>query len=201
MRYDGLKRMREGAKNSGAIQRKKKKARKREYNKNPKLCLKQSCRAPIPYEKRRNEYCSRSCATSCNNTGVRRHGESPVSKPCKLCNKITTNPSFCSVDCRAGHRREQVYQKIREGTWQNKTGKNGSVLREFLLKDRGNVCERCGRSEWEGQPIKVTVHHIDGNAGNNKLDNVCLLCWNCHSLTKTFGRGKHKSARNWRYGD
>jgi len=41
------------------------------------------------------------------------------------------------------------------------------------------------------QPIPLELDHIDGNHQNNALDNLRLLCPNCHSLTPTF-RGKNK---------
>lgn len=65
-------------------------------------------------------------------------------------------------------------------------------LRIKLLKEglKQPVCERCGNSEWQGQPIPLEVHHIDGNKKHNKLNNLQLLCPNCHALTPTY-RGKN----------
>lgn len=55
---------------------------------------------------------------------------------------------------------------------------------------RGYECENCGISTWQDETIPLEVHHIDGNTTNNQLDNLMLLCPNCHSLTKTW-RGKN----------
>lgn len=70
------------------------------------------------------------------------------------------------------------------------------------LKD--NVCERCGLDgEWCEQPIQMQLDHIDGNNKNNLLNNLQMLCPNCHSQTETFaGRNKkknieHKSTLEW----
>lgn len=43
-----------------------------------------------------------------------------------------------------------------------------------------NKCEICGLSEWMGKPIPLELHHIDFNHFNNNLDNLQILCSNCH---------------------
>ncbi len=59
-------------------------------------------------------------------------------------------------------------------------------IRVHLLKLRGNICECCGRSEWLNFPIKLELHHVDGDRTNNTLSNLQLLCPNCHSYTDTW---------------
>ncbi len=66
--------------------------------------------------------------------------------------------------------------------------KNGATLAAPLIKLRGRKCEKCGLEEWLGQPINLEVHHIDGDRTNNELNNLMLLCPNCHSYTSTFAR-------------
>ena len=51
-------------------------------------------------------------------------------------------------------------------------------------------CECCGLTEWQGQPIALELHHIDGDRHHNELSNYQLLCPNCHALTDTY-RGKN----------
>lgn len=43
------------------------------------------------------------------------------------------------------------------------------------------VCEICGLTEWNGLDIPLELHHVDGNHFNNSLDNLQLLCPNCHA--------------------
>ena len=50
-----------------------------------------------------------------------------------------------------------------------------------------NKCERCGIDVWSGEPISLQLHHIDGNPTNNSLENMMILCPNCHSQTDNFG--------------
>ena len=52
-------------------------------------------------------------------------------------------------------------------------------------------CNKCGGSHWMGQDIPLELEHKDGNHHNNSLDNLELLCPNCHAQTPTY-RGKNK---------
>lgn len=61
---------------------------------------------------------------------------------------------------------------------------------DALVFIRGHRCENCGLTEWIEQPISLEVHHIDGDSLNNELDNLKLLCPNCHALTENY-RGKN----------
>lgn len=53
------------------------------------------------------------------------------------------------------------------------------------------ICNSCGLTEWLNKPIPLELEHKDGNSSNNKLENLELLCPNCHSFTSTY-RGKNK---------
>jgi len=53
-------------------------------------------------------------------------------------------------------------------------------------------CSGCKLDSWMDQPIPLELDHIDGNHQNNALQNLRLLCPNCHALTPNF-RGKNKS--------
>lgn len=50
-------------------------------------------------------------------------------------------------------------------------------------------CENCGLEYWQGERIPLELHHSDGNHFNNNLDNLKLLCPNCHALTDNY-RGR-----------
>ncbi len=43
--------------------------------------------------------------------------------------------------------------------------------------------------------IPLEVHHIDGDNRNNDVDNLLLLCPNCHALTNNY-RGKNRTKDN-----
>ncbi len=47
---------------------------------------------------------------------------------------------------------------------------------------------------WEGQPIPLELHHMDGDNTNNALPNLQILCPNCHAMT-TYYRGSNKKRK------
>ncbi|MBR6362795.1 MAG: HNH endonuclease [Bacteroidales bacterium] len=68
-------------------------------------------------------------------------------------------------------------------------------LRERFKKVTGiNYCEACGLSEWQGRPIPLEIHHINGNNTDNRLVNLRLICPNCHALTDNYRGRAHLSA-------
>jgi len=65
------------------------------------------------------------------------------------------------------------------------------LLREGLKENR---CEICGLSEWLGKPLSLELHHVNGHGNDNRLENLQLLCGNCHSQTDNWGgRGIRRS--------
>ena len=65
---------------------------------------------------------------------------------------------------------------------------SSSKLRQKLIIDglKEEKCEKCGLSEWFGEPLSLELHHKDGNHYNNDLSNLQILCPNCHSLTQDY---------------
>jgi 5-methylcytosine-specific restriction endonuclease McrA len=56
-------------------------------------------------------------------------------------------------------------------------------------------CERCGISTWRGTPLTTALHHINGDRYDNRVENLELLCPNCHSQTDTFSGRNGARAR------
>ena len=72
-------------------------------------------------------------------------------------------------------------------------------LRERYKKATGiNCCERCGISDWMGQPLSFEIHHKNGDNTDNRLDNLVLLCPNCHCQTDNYRGRARLSARSER---
>lgn len=77
----------------------------------------------------------------------------------------------------------------------------GSYFQTYKLKLRllaaglkSNYCEHCG---WAEKTIDgytpLELDHINGDRHDNRIENLRILCPNCHSLTPTYrGRGKRK---------
>lgn len=57
------------------------------------------------------------------------------------------------------------------------------LIEEGLKKEQ---CERCKNVLWNGEKIPLELHHINGNGRDNRLENLLLLCPNCHAQTKTY---------------
>lgn len=69
---------------------------------------------------------------------------------------------------------------------ENSKPKKAEKARKALVFLRGHKCESCGLTEWMGQPINLQIHHVDGDRTNNSLENLLLLCPNCHSFTDNY---------------
>lgn len=63
--------------------------------------------------------------------------------------------------------------------------------KDAIIAKRGHQCECCKNTTWQEKPIPLEVHHIDGDNTNNLLENLQLLCPNCHALTDNY-RTKNK---------
>jgi hypothetical protein len=55
-------------------------------------------------------------------------------------------------------------------------------------------CAECERDEWNGEPIPLELDHINGDRTDNRLENVRLVCPNCHAQTPTY-RGRNIGRR------
>lgn len=70
---------------------------------------------------------------------------------------------------------------------------NSNKLKKRLILEgiKYHVCEMCGTREWLNQKVPLEIHHINGNKYDNQIENLQILCPNCHTLTKNY-RGKNK---------
>jgi hypothetical protein len=78
---------------------------------------------------------------------------------------------------------------------ENSTYNCNLVLKKKLVKS-GLLTYKCCECEiqtWRNQPISLQLEHKNGRNNDNRIENLCFLCPNCHSQTTTFaGRNKGK---------
>ncbi len=67
---------------------------------------------------------------------------------------------------------------------------NIGKLRSRLVRAGLKVeqCEMCGLTEWRGMPLPLELDHIDGDRHNNTIQNLRMLCPNCHAQTESWCR-------------
>lgn len=70
--------------------------------------------------------------------------------------------------------------------------RNSADLRERLIRAglKEPRCESCGLDRWRGRPMRLQLDHVNGDPCDNRIENLRILCPNCHSLTDTWCRQK-----------
>jgi hypothetical protein len=113
---------------------------------------------------------------------------------CLNCDKTVTKGNtagkYCSNACQKKYER---IEKVKSNT------ASAVMLKTHLIETVGYSCSECGISDWNDKPISLELEHKNGNGFDNRLDNVCLLCPNCHSQTSTY-KGRNKgNGRKFRW--
>lgn len=81
---------------------------------------------------------------------------------------------------------------VEDSAYTNITRLKIRLLREGLLEPKCYAVD-CGLTEWKGKPISLQLDHINGDNLDHRIENLRLLCPNCHSQTDTFaGKNKRK---------
>ena len=73
------------------------------------------------------------------------------------------------------------------------------LIRDKIKEDK---CEICNIKIWQGVELPLELHHKDGNHFNNNLDNLMILCPNCHSIqngnsAKNIGKYNKEKQHNY----
>jgi hypothetical protein len=151
-----------------------------------------------PHTKRK--FCGRSCSVSHFNSLNPKRKQESAPRCCEWCSgKIEgRGKKFCSWGCSGAAKKSVNILAWLEGRDSGSEESSGDLkrhIREHLIARAGNSCSECGWSRvnpFSGS-VTLTVDHVDGDARNNRPDNLKVLCYNCHTLTATFNqlnRGK-----------
>jgi hypothetical protein len=84
---------------------------------------------------------------------------------------------------------------------ENSTYRGNSTLRRRLVEAGllAAECAHCGLTTWRGEQLPLHLDHINGDHTDNRLENLRILCPNCHALTDTWcGRNRAGVAQRQR---
>lgn len=118
------------------------------------------------------------------------------------CSYLAKIRKYCSNKCQQNHKQSFLFKKLESGEYVN-----SRIAKLYLIKKFGAKCMDCG---WDKKNVitgnvPIELELIDGNSENNSLENLKLLCPNCHSLTPTYkalnkGNGRHKRRERYLQG-
>lgn len=148
-------------------------------------------------------FCSQSCAATFNNFNRPSKREDENCYYCGQSMRAKRGQKFCSQSCA----NESKTQERRQLILKDDNSLTSNAYKKFLIEEHGEKCMECG---WDKiNPITnkcpIELEHIDGDHTNNHLNNLKLLCPNCHSLTPTYkglnrGNGRHERMKRYRDG-
>lgn len=100
---------------------------------------------------------------------------------------------FVGQGWRTGTRRPVVPPKpLDEILVEGRYARSTSHLRKRLIAEglKDHRCEGCFMASWNDQPIPLELDHVNGRRDDNRLQNLRVLCPNCHAQTDTY-RGRN----------
>ncbi len=103
---------------------------------------------------------------------------------------------FFSNQCQADFEYREYIENWKLGLESGTVGTIGQIsrhIKRYLREKYDDRCSECGWSKHHPitRKVPLEVDHINGDASDNREENLRLLCPNCHSLTPNF------RALNW----
>jgi hypothetical protein len=146
-------------------------------------------------ETKNPKYCSKSCAVKSNNANFKKKN---IIVNCQNCGIEITGrhrlvQKYCSRKCMGIKTKEITNHKFLDGKIQDQ-----SSIRNVINRIKEHRCEICGITDWCNKPMILLVDHIDGNANNNDITNLRLICSNCDSQLPTYKSKNKGSGRHYR---
>ena len=117
---------------------------------------------------------------------------------CLSCGKEVTK-KYCDAQCQNNFQYKLYVEKWLRGEHTGVRGKTQTSrhIKKYLIELHGEKCKHCGWGSKNSHTntIPIELSHIDGDFTNNKIENLELICPNCHSLTDSYKGANKKSGR------
>jgi hypothetical protein len=125
---------------------------------------------------------------------------------CKNCEKIIfpstwNRQQFCDKYCAGEYKSKKVYENyLLNPDKYCRASYSPAHFKKFILIEQNNKCAMCGLDNiWNDKILIFILDHIDGDASNNRRENIRMVCPNCDSQLDTYKSKNKNSARKERY--
>ena len=92
--------------------------------------------------------------------------------------------------------RKDVNEYLKENTNISAPKLRTKLIESGLKEEK---CECCGNTKWMGKKIPLELHHKNFNHYDNRLENLQILCSNCHSIAHDYNNTKGKDVSTVNY--
>lgn len=135
------------------------------------------------FKRQKRQLKEHTCSSRCNKLlkGERvevncAHCGKTIEKALSKANKSKSGLHFCNRECKnEGQKYIKEIQPSHYGT-----GNPTNTYRAKAFAHYPHECQLCGYKE---NKAALVVHHIDEDRGNDDIDNLIILCANCHAIT------------------
>jgi uncharacterized Zn ribbon protein len=140
------------------------------------------------------------CSEQCRNKSPK----TTYKRICEFCGIEFETPikngKFCSNKCQHKLVHKMAYEDFLSNNDKYCRGNyTPKAFKKDFIAEQGGVCAICGCEQTHnGKPLTFVLDHIDGDASNNRRENLRMICPNCDSQLDTFkSKNKNSTRRNY----